>query len=87
MSSLALPSENLVEPSPADSCHDSTISRPRYVVLQSLVGVMLAYQLLSGAELIASRPTSGLGLGHGCPYLPTLSDVPCEPGPSLESSV
>jgi signal transduction histidine kinase/CheY-like chemotaxis protein len=26
-------------------------------VLQSLVGVMLAYQLLSGAELIASRPT------------------------------
>ena len=63
MSSLALPSENLVEPSSADSCHDSTISRPRYVVLQSLVGVMLAYQLLSGAELIASRPTSGVIVG------------------------
>lgn len=63
MSSLALPSENLVEPSPADSCHDSTISRPRYVVLQSLVGIMLAYQLLSGAELIASRPTSGVIVG------------------------
>ncbi len=62
MSSLALPSENLVEPT-ADSCHDSTISRPRYVVLQSLVGVMLAYQLLSGAELIASRPTSGVIVG------------------------
>lgn len=60
MSSLALPSENHVEPSSADSCHDSTISRPRYVVLQSLVGVMLAYQLLSGAELIASRPTIGV---------------------------
>ncbi|HYM89636.1 MAG TPA: ATP-binding protein [Nitrospiraceae bacterium] len=60
MSSLALPSKNLVEPSSADSCHDSTISRPRYVVLQSLVGVMLAYQLLSGAELVASRPTSGV---------------------------
>ena len=58
MSSLALSSENHVEPPSADSCHDSTISRPRYVVLQSLVGVMLAYQLLSGAELIASRPTS-----------------------------
>ena len=58
MSSLALPSENYVEPPLADSCHGSTISRPRYVVLQSLVGVMLAYQLLSGAELIASRPTS-----------------------------
>jgi len=29
-------------------------------VLQSLVGVMLAYQLLSGAELIASRPTIGV---------------------------
>ena len=63
MSSLALPSENLVEPSSADSCHDSTISRPRYVVLQSLVGVMLAYQLLSGAELIATRPTSGVIVG------------------------
>jgi signal transduction histidine kinase len=63
MSSLALPSENLVEPSSADSCHDSTISRPRYVVLQSLVGVMLAYQLLSGAELIASRPTIGVIVG------------------------
>ncbi|HYR59990.1 MAG TPA: ATP-binding protein, partial [Nitrospiraceae bacterium] len=57
MSSLALPSESLVEVPSADSCHDSTISRPRYVVLQLLVGVMLAYQLLSGAELIASRPT------------------------------
>ncbi len=60
MSSLALLSENHVEPSSADSCYDSTISRPRYVVLQSLVGVMLAYQLLSGAELIASRPTIGV---------------------------
>ncbi len=63
MSSLALPSENLVEVPSADSCYDSTISRPRYVVLQSLVGVMLAYQLLSGAELIASRPTSGMIVG------------------------
>jgi len=60
MSSLAFPSENHVELPAADSCHDSAISRPRYVVLQSLVGVMLAYQLLSGAELIASRPTSGV---------------------------
>ena len=58
MSSLALASENQVEPSLADSCHDSTISRPRYVVLQSLVGVMLAYQLLSGAGLIVSHPMS-----------------------------
>jgi two-component system cell cycle sensor histidine kinase/response regulator CckA len=57
MNSLAVPSENHVESSSEDSYHDSTISRPRYVVLQSLVGVMLAYQLLSGAELIASRPT------------------------------
>jgi signal transduction histidine kinase len=32
-------------------------------VLQSLVGIMLAYQLLSGAELIASRPTSGVIVG------------------------
>jgi two-component system cell cycle sensor histidine kinase/response regulator CckA len=63
MSSLTFPSENHVELSSADSCHDSTISRPRYVVLQSLVGVMLAYQLLSGAELIVSRPTSGVIVG------------------------
>ena len=63
MSSLASPSENHVEPPPADLCHDSEISRPRYAVLQSLVGVMLAYQLLSGAELIASRPTSGVIVG------------------------
>jgi signal transduction histidine kinase len=60
MSSLALSSENYVEPSSEDSCHDSTISRPRYVVLQSLVGIMLAYQLLSGADLIASRPMIGV---------------------------
>jgi signal transduction histidine kinase len=32
-------------------------------VLQSLIGVMLAYQLLSGAELIASSPTSGVIVG------------------------
>ena len=63
MSSLAFPSENHAEPPSADSGHDSAISRPRYVVLQSLVGVMLAYQLLSGAELIASRPTSGVIVG------------------------
>ncbi len=60
MSSLAILSENHIEPSSEDSYHDSTISRPRYVVLQSLVGVMLAYQLLSGAELIAGRPMSGV---------------------------
>jgi two-component system, cell cycle sensor histidine kinase and response regulator CckA len=60
MSSLAITSENHVEPSSEDSCHDSTISRPRYVVLQSLVGIMLTYQLLSGAELTASRPTIGV---------------------------
>lgn len=58
MSSLAIPSENEVEPPSVESCEDSTISRPRYLVLQSLVGVMLAYQLLSGVELIASRPLS-----------------------------
>ena len=63
MSSLAIPSENHVEPPSMDSCEDSTISRPRYVVLQSLVGVMLAYQLLSGVELIASRPMNVVIVG------------------------
>lgn len=57
MSSLTLSSEYHVEEPVADSCHGSMISRQRYVVLQSLVGVMLAYQLLSSVELIASLPT------------------------------
>ena len=57
MSSLTLSSEYHVEEPVADSCHGSMISRQRYVVLQSLVGVMLAYQLLSAVELIASLPT------------------------------
>src|SRR5688572_30214203 len=63
MSSLAILSDNHVEPSSEDSSHDSTISRPRYLVLQSLVGVMLAYQLLTGAELIASRPMNVVIVG------------------------
>jgi signal transduction histidine kinase len=62
MGNLTFPSENLVEP-PADSGYDSAISRPRYAVLQSLVGIMLAYQLLSGADLIASRLTLGMIVG------------------------
>ena len=60
MSSLAVPTDHHVELSPLDLCHDSTISRSRYLVLQSLVGIMLAYQLLSGAELFASRPVIGV---------------------------
>src|SRR5262245_1486702 len=59
MSSLAVASDNQIQPALEDSIPDSAISRPRYIALQSLVGVMLAYQLLSGAELIASRPTIG----------------------------
>ena len=60
MSSLAIPSESRIESPTADSSPDSTISRPRYVVLQSLVGVMLAYQLLFGEGLIASHSTIGV---------------------------
>ena len=60
MSSLAVPTDHHTELSPSDLCHDSTISRSRYLVLQSLVGIMLAYQLLSGAELFASRPVIGV---------------------------
>jgi signal transduction histidine kinase len=62
MGNFTSPSENLVEP-PADSGYDSAISRPRYAVLQLLVGIMLAYQLLSGADLIASRLTIGMIVG------------------------
>ena len=60
MSSLAVPTDHHVELPPSDLCQDSTISRSRYLVLQSLVGIMLAYQLLSGAEPIASRPAIGV---------------------------
>jgi two-component system cell cycle sensor histidine kinase/response regulator CckA len=63
MSSLALSSENQLEQPVVDSCRDSTISRPRYVVLQALVGVMLAYQLLSGVELTASLLTNLVIIG------------------------
>jgi two-component system, cell cycle sensor histidine kinase and response regulator CckA len=63
MSSLAVSSESHVRLPSADSCPDSSISRPRYLVLQSLVGIMLAYQLLFEAELIAGRPTSELIIG------------------------
>ncbi|TKB67607.1 MAG: response regulator [Nitrospira sp.] len=60
MSSLAVPTESQIEPTVEASSRDSAISRPRYVVLQSLVGIMLAYQLLAGMELIANRPTIGV---------------------------
>ncbi len=60
MSSFAIPSESRLESPTADSSPDSSISRPRYVVLQSLVGVMLAYQLLFGEGLIASHSTIGV---------------------------
>jgi two-component system cell cycle sensor histidine kinase/response regulator CckA len=39
------------------------VSRGRYVVLQSLVGVMLGYQLVFGPEPIVSRVTSELIVG------------------------
>lgn len=41
----------------------TAVSRARYVMLQALVGVMLAYQLLSGADPIVSRTTGGLIVG------------------------
>jgi len=42
---------------------ESTVSRSRYVVLQMLVGVMLSYQLLFGAELIVTLGISKLIVG------------------------
>ena len=63
MSSLALSSENQLEQPVVDSCRDSMISRPRYVVLQALVGVMLAYQILSGVDLTVSFSTSLVIIG------------------------
>jgi len=39
------------------------VSRGRYVVLQALVGIMLAYQLLFGPEPVVSRLTSEFIVG------------------------
>ena len=39
------------------------VSRGRYVVLQALVGIMLAYQLLFGPEPVVSRVTSEFIVG------------------------
>jgi len=54
----------------------SRVSRSRYVVLQTLVGIILAYQLLSDVEPIVSRPTSHamiaglIGLAASLIFLP-----------------
>src|ERR1041384_3588454 len=50
MSSLAVSSEDHIESSSEDSCHDSRLSRPRYLVLQSLIRIMFAYPLFSRWE-------------------------------------
>ena len=46
-----------------DSSGRGGVSRARYVILQSLVGVMLGYQLLFGPEPIVTRVTSELIVG------------------------
>ena len=50
---------------PSDETDDRSggVSRGRYVVLQSLVGIMLGYQLLFGPEPIVTRVTSELIVG------------------------
>lgn len=69
--SLAYSDDHVREQPASPEGPETPISRTRYVVLQSLVGVMLAYQLLFGVELIATRTTSefivgGLVLLIGC---------------------
>jgi hypothetical protein len=39
------------------------VSRPRYVILQLLVAIMLGYQLLFGPELVVSRAASEFIVG------------------------
>jgi signal transduction histidine kinase len=51
----SIPSEKADEP--------VAVSRPRYVILQLLVGIMLGYQLLFGPEPIVSRATSEFIVG------------------------
>jgi signal transduction histidine kinase len=58
-------------PSHLTEDHVGAASRGRYVILQTLVGVMLGYQLLFGPEPIVSRVTGelivgGLGVLIGC---------------------
>ncbi len=69
--SLTCSGGHLIEQTREAESPETSVSRARYVILQSLVGVMLAYQLLFGAEPVATRATSelivaGLVLLIGC---------------------
>jgi two-component system, cell cycle sensor histidine kinase and response regulator CckA len=71
LNSMAYSDDHVGEQPASPEAPETPVSRARYVILQSLVGVMLAYQLLFGAELIATRTTSefivgGLVLLIGC---------------------
>jgi two-component system, cell cycle sensor histidine kinase and response regulator CckA len=52
------------------------VSRARYVILQSLVGIMLGYQLLFGPEPIVARVTSELIVGGLMALIGCLLAVP-----------
>ncbi len=62
-SSLTYAAEPTIADSTGEQEPDIRVSRARYLVLQSLVGVMLAYQLLSGGEAVASTLTRELIVG------------------------
>ena len=59
-----------------DSAGRGGVSRGRYVILQSLVGIMLGYQLLFGPEPIVSRVTSELIVGGLVLLIACLLTVP-----------
>jgi two-component system, cell cycle sensor histidine kinase and response regulator CckA len=62
-SALVTSQEQSTERQTNDSSGRGGVSRARYVILQSLVGIMLGYQLLFGPEPVVTRVTSELIVG------------------------
>jgi two-component system, cell cycle sensor histidine kinase and response regulator CckA len=62
-SALVTSQEQSTERQTDDSSGRGGVSRARYVILQSLVGIMLGYQLLFGPEPVVTRVTSELIVG------------------------
>jgi len=62
-SALATSQEQSTERQTDDPSGRGGVSRARYVILQSLVGIMLGYQLLFGPEPVVTRVTSELIVG------------------------
>jgi len=63
LSTLTYAAEPTKEEMTVEQEPDTRVSRGRYIILQSLVGIMLAYQLLFGVDPLASKATAELIVG------------------------